>query len=44
MLKRFASAALVAALVLSLGGTSAFADTAPQPDNKSGGIVNLRML
>ncbi len=36
MLKRFASAALVAALVLSLGGTSAFADTAPQPDNKSG--------
>ncbi len=36
MLKRFASAALVAALVLSLGGTSAFADTAPKPDNKSG--------
>ncbi len=36
MLKRFASAALVAALICSLGGTSAFADTAPQPDNKSG--------
>jgi hypothetical protein len=35
MLNRFASLVLVAALVCTLGGTSAFAKTPSQPDDKS---------
>ena len=39
MLKRLASAVLVAALSCTIGGTAAFADTPPTPDAKAGGVA-----
>ena len=39
MLKRFASAVLVAALSCTLGGTAAFADTPPTSAAKAGGVA-----
>jgi hypothetical protein len=40
MLKRFASFAVVAALLCTLGGTSAFANTSTETDSKAGGTAS----
>jgi hypothetical protein len=41
MFKRFASLALVATLICTLGGTAAFAQTLPQPDARSNSVNEL---